>query len=451
MLHKIIIENYKSFGTKSEISLYPNIKRAQYVEHIHEKDLLFPVLKHCLVVGGNASGKTNMVMAMKFLKDFCCKQQQGEQQEDWLKHWYYNNRFKMPIAEDAAPIHFLVEFSFAGKYYTYSCAFDGEGIKIEALYRTPGLRLRPVVVFVRARNKVEFHKDIYVPEDDLRRLYQQMKLYPESSVLAMNANLGFVENEDIVNAQRWFLEKLEISHGDYSLPWLMDLYCNTPRSLGFTNTILKKMGIGCTVAFSEHKPSEWLKCNVKYLDRTVLNLFEGGEISPAVYNYNDKDFIIRTVGRRKVVRQLEFVHTGVNGYEVRTKADEESAGTIHLLTLIAILYQTIYQGKTFVADGLDVNINGATFRDLMKLYCEAHGNGQLIYTANSLMSMNQQEIVRVDEVNLLEKKDGITNVITLDRFSKFKLKPLLSLMRNFLDGRLGGRPGEVSAEDIAEI
>jgi len=87
----------------------------------------------------------------------------------------------------------------------------------------------------------------------------------------------------------------------------------------------------------------------------------------------------------------------------------------------------------------------------MKLYCEASGNGQLIYTANSLMSMNQQELIRIDEVNLLEKVDGCTQIIPLDKFNKFKLKPLLSLMRNYLDGRIGARPGEITIKDIADL
>ena len=54
MLHKIIIENYKSFGTRGEISLYPNPKRTLYVNHIYSgEDLLYPVLKHSFIIGPN--------------------------------------------------------------------------------------------------------------------------------------------------------------------------------------------------------------------------------------------------------------------------------------------------------------------------------------------------------------------------------------------------------------
>lgn len=146
MLHKFIIENYKSFASRGEISLYPNPKRTFYPNHIYSGDgLLYPVLKHSLIVGPNAFGKTNIVTAMKFLKEFCSGQLHHDPKDEYLNHWYYKNRFRLPVAEDEAPIHFLVEFSRGGRYYEYSVNFDGEGIKNEAMYLIRGNRLRPQV------------------------------------------------------------------------------------------------------------------------------------------------------------------------------------------------------------------------------------------------------------------------------------------------------------------
>lgn len=452
MLHKIIIENYKSFGTRGEISLYPNPKRTLYVNHIYSgEELLYPVLKHSFIIGPNASGKTNIVTAMKFLKEFCSGQMHHDPKDEFLRHWYYRNRFSLPALEDEAPVHFMVEFSKGGKYYEYSASFDGEGIKTESLYLIRGNRLRPQIIFLRTRDKVEFHREMNVSYDTITRFHQQMEYNPETSILVLNANLRYVNSEDMFNAQAWFRENLEVSTKDFSLPTLLDMYCRTPRALQFTNTILQKMGVGSTVAIAESKPSEWLKNNDRNVDRTILNLFENGEISPSVHSYDTDDMVIRTVGRRKVIREMEFVHTGVGGYEWRTKPREESAGTIRLLTILAVLYQSMYEGKTYVIDNLEQQINAASFRDLLKYYCESDGNGQLIYTANSLMTLNQQEMTRMDEVCLLEKKEGSTQTIPLDGFPN--IKSMLSLERNYLDGRFGGRPGIIEVdtpEDFAE-
>ena len=100
-------------------------------------------------------------------------------------------------------------------------------------------------------------------------------------------------------------------------------------------------------------------------------------------------------------------------------------------------------------DHLDDKLNVATFKDLCKMYLETTTKGQLIYTANNVATMNQQEMTRVDEIHLLEKQDGKTKVINLDRFSKLKIKQLLSLERNYLEGRFGGRPGKVEATDLS--
>lgn len=440
MLHKIIIENYKSFGTRGEISLYANPKRTVYTNHIHcEDELPFPVLKHCLVVGPNGSGKTNLVTALKFIKDFCGGQMHHDPKEEYLRYWYYQNRFCMPFAEDEAPVHFLVEFSRGGRFYEYSVNIDGEGIKNEALYLIRGNRLRPQVIFLRTRDKVEFNREVNVSADDVTMFIQQMESNPETSVLVINSNLRYVDNDDMINAQAWFRENLEVSCNDMTIPELMDMYCDMPSILEFTNTALRNIGVGCTVAIEESQPSEWLRRNVRTMDRSVLNLFENGEISPAIHSYDTPDMVIRSVGRRKVIREMEFVHSCMGGYEYRAKACEESQGTIRLLTILAILYRSIHEDRTFVVDDMERNVNAATFRDLLKYFCESTANGQLIYTTNSLMTMNQQEMTRLDEVNLLEKKDGSTQIIALERFPG--IKTLLSLERNYLDGRFGGRPG----------
>lgn len=448
MLHKIILENYRSFGTRGEISLYPNPKRTFYPSHIYSgEELLYPVLKHCLIVGPNASGKTNLVKGMKFIKEFCCGQQHHDPKDKWLNRWYYDNRFNLPVAEDEAPIHFMIEFSKGGKYYEYSVNFDGDGIKTESLYLVRGNRLRPQVIFLRCRDKVDFSKEINATKELDSLFHQQFKNNPETSLLVLNANFRYLDNADIINAQTWFRNNLEVSCEDMSMPRLMDLYCKTPRIMQFTNAILKQMGIGCTVAIAEFKPSDWLRKSSNTMDRSILNFFEGGEISPSIHSYDAPDFIIRTTGSRKVIREIEFIHTGVNGYELRTKASEESSGTIHMLTVLALLYQSIYNGKSCIIDGLDLNVNAVTFRDLLKYYCETESNGQIIYTANTLMTMNQQEMTRLDEVNLLEKKDGSSQIIALDKLPN--IKTLLSLERNYLDGRFGGRPGLISAESLA--
>ena len=445
MLHKIIIENYRSFGARGEISLYPNAKRTFYTNHIYSsEDLLYPVLKHSLIIGPNASGKTNIVSAMRFLKEFCGGLQHNDPKDEFLRHWYYRNRFCLPVAEDEAPVHFLVEFSKSGRHYEYSVNFDGEGIKSEALYLVRGNRLRPQVIFLRTRDKVEFNRDMNIPSDTVTKLQQQMEYSPETSVLVLNANLRYVDYDDLFQAQAWFRENLETSCENLSMHELMDMYCGSPRALEFTNTLLQKIGVGCTVAIVESKPSDWLKRNARTMDRQILNLFENGEISPAIHSYDAEDMIIRTVGRRKVIREMEFVHTGIGDSVMRTKYNQESVGTVRLLTVLALLYRSMYEGKSYIVDDIDRHINAATFRDLLKYFCETEGTGQLIYTTNSLMTMNQQEMTRLDEVNLLEKENGSTQVIALDKLPK--IKTLLSLERNYLDGRFGGRPGMILEE-----
>ena len=64
MLEKIIFENFKSFRQKTEISL---IKTNYTLLPYNVADN--GVLKGCLFVGPNASGKSNIIIAIKYLLD----------------------------------------------------------------------------------------------------------------------------------------------------------------------------------------------------------------------------------------------------------------------------------------------------------------------------------------------------------------------------------------------
>lgn len=359
MLHKIVIENYRSFGEKAEISLYPNPKRTLFQNHIYSNDdLLRPVLKHCLIIGPNASGKTNIVTAMKFLREFCSEPTHYYLQDGKLSNWYNENRFHLSIENNDKPIHLGIEFSNHGNYYDYNLYIDRNGFKEESLNLIRGNRLRPVSIFVHTKDHFEN-----------------------------------TERPDTINIQSWICNSLEVICESPSVHALTDFYQSTPAAIQFTNNALQHIGTEITISIN--------------------------------------------------IGKLVFTHTGTDSCLFNSISDE-STGTIRLLSLLAILYRAINEDKTFIIDDIEQNINTATFRDLVKFFCESVSKGQLIYTTNSLMTMNQQEMTRLDEVNLLEKKNGSTHVIALDKLPN--IKTLLSLERNYLDDRFGGRPGIISLE-----
>lgn len=115
----------------------------------------------------------------------------------------------------------------------------------------------------------------------------------------------------------------------------------------------------------------------------------------------------------------------------------QSTGTLRLLTLVPAIYYAIYRHKTIVVDEIDNSIHPILIKELIKLFENSDSNGQLIFTTHETALLNQQELLRPDEVWMIEKKWGVSNMYSLN---DFKIHKTLSLENGYLDGRFGAIP-----------
>lgn len=67
MLIKVSVENFKSFDQKEELSMISSSKIQGNKNH-RLKIKQTNILKHAVVYGANASGKSNLVKAFEFIK-----------------------------------------------------------------------------------------------------------------------------------------------------------------------------------------------------------------------------------------------------------------------------------------------------------------------------------------------------------------------------------------------
>ena len=67
MLVRFTVENFKSFHDKQELVLIPTKRLKKNKEHIIELEKL-SLLRNATIYGANASGKTNLIEAIRFAK-----------------------------------------------------------------------------------------------------------------------------------------------------------------------------------------------------------------------------------------------------------------------------------------------------------------------------------------------------------------------------------------------
>ena len=109
MLIKILIENFLSFEKETELSMIPSNKTRKKQEHkISVKRT--PLLKHAVIYGANASGKSNLVESFQFIKQCVTKS---------IPVTATNMFCKSKKDNENKPSTFELQFSLNEKFYAY--------------------------------------------------------------------------------------------------------------------------------------------------------------------------------------------------------------------------------------------------------------------------------------------------------------------------------------------
>ncbi len=128
MLIRFSVENYKSFRDRAEFSMVSSKVRSHpthVVKAASASDI--SVLKVGVIYGANASGKSNIIKAMKHAQTMIVK---GSKAGTNLLY----SPFKLDDDFEKKPSRFEFEFKISGKNYAYGFSADQKVIKEEWLY-----------------------------------------------------------------------------------------------------------------------------------------------------------------------------------------------------------------------------------------------------------------------------------------------------------------------------
>ena len=124
MLLKLTIQNYLSFYKESNFDMFPNKKRTTFKNHIYNNKEI-PVLKQAVLYGANASGKSNFLKAINFIKHFAIRKEFLNEQK------LAKNKFRLCKDENLDPIKISIEFNKNDHYYIYRIELNIDHIKEE--------------------------------------------------------------------------------------------------------------------------------------------------------------------------------------------------------------------------------------------------------------------------------------------------------------------------------
>lgn len=440
MLIKVSIENFKSFDKKEELSMLSSSKIQSNKNHrlkIKQTNLL----KNAVVYGANASGKSNLVVAVAFIKSVLMEGLPVNSSNDFCKN-NMNNKDRESVFE----IQFTVGDTFFA--YGFSAILSQRRITEEWLFELfqDGSARN---LFIRKGSEVPKLGDginLTTAERNRFMIYAEDFAGHDTQLFLNEMNRGKKYSEDsklyfFFQTFSWIMSNIVIINPRIGIS-NTDAYYSA-ESLDNISNLIRTFDTGVseirTRVISVDEMSKMIPAQVlssifmhlkKQIQMTNLTQIQmTWRIEEGFFNIRIKD------NMEPEITTLVLKH-GKSAFDFEFA--EESDGTKRLFDLIDML-MTKRQDVVFVVDELERSLHPKLTEHFLKLFMEAHVNSrmQLIFTTHEDTIMDQ-ELFRRDEIWFIERDaENASKIYSLDRFKERYDK---KLSKAYLEGRYGAIP-----------
>ena len=427
MLIRFSVGNYRSFKDIQEISMTSG-RTEGHPDHLNDRGPV-PVLRAAAVYGANASGKSNLIKALRAVKDYVVVDRKMPTDQ------YYRPDDRMRDE----PSYFEIELEIGGSIYSYGFEYiiSRQEIVDEWLHRLFIDKDSEALFQRTGRNIAHSFKD----QDK-----QKLDVYAEDTIehgdrLFLNVmgrrarpaegDLGIFND-----VYEWFRDHLRFIDTDYpftpEVPVSESDFERLNKIISSFGTGINSIGYTRKEGMDEALPQRLIDDLRKDLDRGKGSgklCIECGRYA-SVNNYR-----VSLEGDRVVFDEIVYRH---NDDRVVYRPDEESDGTRRLYGLLASTF--VGEGEdTFVIDELDTSLHPQlTFRFVgMFLEGGLSGGSQILFSTHESSLMDFQ-LLRRDEIWFIEKgRDGDSRIYSLEDFNERNDRRIEKAYR---EGRYGGVP-----------
>jgi uncharacterized protein len=380
------------------------------------------VLPVALVLGSNASGKSNLLRAMADLRALVLHSFRSDDPTGGVPR----RRFLLDEDSAKSPTSFEIDLVLHGVRHIYSISVNDERIVSERAVRFP--KGKESLLFSRDNDTVEFG-----PAMKTRgRLIAEL-LRPNAAFLSTAAATN---DETLLPLFRWFSRNLWIAEArnrHLRLARSAEMF-NDPATAKRARALLQVADLGVTgVTKKPIDPETRDRINRAV---AILNGREGEETT------TDENFKVEEFG-------IALQHRA-GDHSCDLDNNDESLGTLVWLGLLGPVLDALDQGRVLLADELDASLHPILVERIVKLFQNPETNpncAQLISNAHDLNLVNStsdRRLVGRDQVWFTEKRaDGNTALYPLIDFDPRRDE---NVSRRYLQGMYGGIPIVSDAE-----
>lgn len=449
MLIRFNVKNFLSFsqrdnGKSEEFSMIAGKVRSKKT-HVYDNEKI-KLLKFSAIYGANASGKSNLIKALKFMQEIVVH---------GLPIGHTDMYCKIDDANKEKNSYFELEIMLGEKYYAYGfeVILNQSKFVSEWLIELTSDN-REKLIFSRDINKGLFEFGDLLNE---KGLINKLKVYAEDiqeddSILllsTMNKNKKnlyqqYSKAKIFQDIYFWISKNLDINFpnrpiSDYS-------YMAKPENVEEICRMISAFGTGITgFKMVDVAPEKVLGNIPKSIRDDLISNIE----SKMVKMKNDErvknigivirsthDFFILNIDKDENIgcKTIKFSH---GKEDVLFNIFEESDGTVRILDLLEVLLSQ--EGKTYFIDELDRCLHPSLTYKFVDTFLQlaAKRNIQLIVTTHESRLLDF-DLLRRDEIWFINKrKSGASDIYSLEEYNaRFDQK----IDKAYLEGRYGGVP-----------
>ncbi len=418
MLIEFRVGNYRSFHRPQSLSLVASGDR-KLPQNLIERDK-FSLLKAAVIYGANASGKSNFLRALAFMRSFIA---------DSATAMNLGDRINVaPFRLDKACLHepslFEVNVLLGGVRYQYGFTATEERVQDEWLMAFPRKKAQRWLErsFQPASGETEWA--FRGPLRSAATLLRE-RTRPNGLVLSRGAELNVAALAELFG---WFAGKI----------WPFDL-SGDPAWL-----VQKTLG-----AMSD---ADWLRAGVMLLLRDADVGIQALRITeerldtgrmPENLRRNMPREMLQNLGSKQFYTASTIRHRPGGDEEVEFQLDrDESNGTQRLIALAGPWIDALHSAALILVDELECSMHPLLTRKLVELFQSPDANrkgAQLIFATQDSTLMDLS-ILRRDQIWVTEKNtSGASELYSLHDYRR-RPRNTEALQKNYLGGRYGGVP-----------
>ena len=424
MIIEFSVENYLSFKDLATLSM---IKTKSFKEHVDTHTIVvnnkLDLLKSAIIYGNNASGKSNLLEAMGFMKSTILNSFRDALMENKERKFPLEKFLLNSITEDKSSFFEMI-FIHNGVKYRYGFEIDTDIIVAEWLYHTTS---KEVYLFKRDFQEIKINKSAFKEalgkEEDVKEnvlflsLLATLGKETSSSIVNWFKNLNFINGIHDRAHKRYTIDKLKCDKNFFS--WVLHFI-----------KYLEISSLSTTEEYVNDIDLETLRDKEK--DEEIINLLTS--IHKIQSKQPKRDQLVTY--HRKYDENNVLINTVAFNFD-----KQESEGTKKILYLLGPWYDTLKRGKVLLIDELDSRLHSHLTLKLIDFFHKFNENKAQLICAVHDTSLLNKETYRRDQIWFVEKNQfGASELISLGDYKSDKVRKKSAFNKNYIDGKYGAIP-----------